>query len=112
MYTACPHCQATFQLTQAHLDRWAGLDHLLAATMPDNKAKADLLRRDFGAVVQMKDNGESLLLPARSPAAETVYMQLAESRRMRSEELHYLDHPEFGMLVLITPVDSTQEAAV
>lgn len=26
-----------------------------------------------------------------------------ESRRMRSNELHYLDHPMFGMLVLLTP---------
>jgi len=30
---------------------------------------------------------------------------LNEKRRMRSKRLHYLDHPEFGMLVLITPYD-------
>ena len=28
-----------------------------------------------------------------------------EQRRMRSRKLHYLDHPEFGMLVLITPYE-------
>lgn len=28
---------------------------------------------------------------------------LKQSRRMRSEELHYIDHPLFGMLVQITP---------
>lgn len=28
---------------------------------------------------------------------------LNEQRRMRSKRLHYLDHPQFGMLVLITP---------
>ena len=28
---------------------------------------------------------------------------LKEKRRMRSKRLHYLDHPEYGMLVLITP---------
>ncbi len=30
---------------------------------------------------------------------------LNEKRRMRSKRLHYLDHPEFGLLVLITPYD-------
>jgi len=31
--------------------------------------------------------------------------QLKENRRMRSKEIHYLDNPEFGMLILITPID-------
>lgn len=31
--------------------------------------------------------------------------RLRESRRMRFTELHYLDHPLFGMLVQITPLD-------
>lgn len=30
---------------------------------------------------------------------------LREHRRMRSKNLHYLDNPEFGMLVLITPYE-------
>ncbi len=29
--------------------------------------------------------------------------RLVTSRRMRSNELHYVDHPVFGMLVLVTP---------
>ncbi len=29
--------------------------------------------------------------------------RIKESRRMRSRELHYLDHPRFGMLIVITP---------
>ncbi len=33
--------------------------------------------------------------------------ELNEQRRMRSRRLHYLDHPEFGMLVLITPTELT-----
>ena len=37
---------------------------------------------------------------ARSPAAD-AFAQLEESRRMRSAELHYFDHPLFGMLVRI-----------
>lgn len=46
-------------------------------------------------------------------AADLIYvdpdtgipMQLKESRRMRSNELHYLDHPRFGVLVQVTPVN-------
>lgn len=32
-----------------------------------------------------------------------------EERRMRSKKLHYLDHPNFGMLVLITPYEKIPE---
>lgn len=34
---------------------------------------------------------------------------LKESRRMRSNKLHYLDSPEFSMLVLITPYEAPEE---
>ncbi len=34
---------------------------------------------------------------------------LREHRRMRSKNLHYLDSPEFAMLVLITPYEVTEE---
>lgn len=30
--------------------------------------------------------------------------QLSESRRMRSKEIHYLDHPMMGVIALITPL--------
>ena len=33
-----------------------------------------------------------------------VYIE-KQKRRMRSKELHYIDHPVFGMLVLMTPVE-------
>lgn len=38
----------------------------------------------------------------RTPDLYTIRVQ--EKRRMRSRELHYLDHPLLGMLVKITPV--------
>jgi len=31
--------------------------------------------------------------------------RLEESRRMRSKKIHYLDHPFFGVVVLVTPVE-------
>jgi len=30
---------------------------------------------------------------------------LQEKRKMRSKEIHYLDNPEFGLLILITPIE-------
>ena len=46
------------------------------------------------------------LLAARSDLEAELppYVRLDQSRRLRSGELHYIDHPEIGMLVLITPV--------
>ncbi len=41
----------------------------------------------------------------QAPGSTTEF-RLQESRRMRSGELHYLDHPRFGMLVLIKPVSA------
>jgi hypothetical protein len=32
------------------------------------------------------------------------YMEMREQRRMRSGELHYLDHPKFGVLARVDPV--------
>lgn len=34
---------------------------------------------------------------------------LKEHRRMRSKNLHYLDNPEFGMLILITPYEVPED---
>lgn len=35
---------------------------------------------------------------------EPSYMELREQRRMRSGELHYLDHPKFGVLARVDPI--------
>jgi hypothetical protein len=34
---------------------------------------------------------------------QRFWVNIDQSRRMRSEELHYLDHPLFGLMVIITP---------
>ncbi len=41
----------------------------------------------------------------------SVVYVTTQSRRMRSKELHYIDHPVIGMLVLITPVDVPKQPA-
>lgn len=59
------------------------------------------------------DAGEPGIEESAVPAALTAvlnpgeprFMVLDESRRMRSSELHYLDHPKLGVLVRIEPVE-------
>ncbi|HLS82796.1 MAG TPA: CsiV family protein [Steroidobacter sp.] len=43
--------------------------------------------------------------PADAPGRQYV---LRQSRRMRSNERHYIDHPKFGVIALITPVKAGQ----
>lgn len=40
---------------------------------------------------------------ATSPGHPAVRYVLHQSRRMRSNERHYIDHPNFGVIALITP---------
>jgi len=40
-----------------------------------------------------------------SPTTLIKPFRLIESRRMRSKEVHYIDHPAFGILALITPYE-------
>jgi hypothetical protein len=39
----------------------------------------------------------------------TPAFRLREKRRMRSRELHYFDHPRFGMIAMVTPYDAPEE---
>lgn len=38
-----------------------------------------------------------------SSEGDRIWVKIDQNRRMRSEELHYLDHPLFGLFVRITP---------
>ena len=44
-------------------------------------------------------------LPPKLGYTPLIHFDLKQNRRMRSNELHYLDHPRFGMLIRITPVE-------
>lgn len=46
-------------------------------------------------------DSRSIAMPKPDPLA---HMALNESRRVRSGDLHYLDHPKFGVIVRIDPV--------
>lgn len=42
--------------------------------------------------------------PGNAQGQDPGYMELREQRRMRSGELHYLDHPKFGVLARVDPI--------
>ncbi|NNG13715.1 MAG: hypothetical protein HKM22_00985, partial [Gammaproteobacteria bacterium] len=44
-------------------------------------------------------------------APNIEHFKLVESRRMRSKEVHYIDHPYFGIIALITPYQRKGELA-
>ena len=56
---------------------------------------------DDGQSVNANTISESLY---SAPVIEYI-TTLREKRRMRSEELHYIDHPILGLLIFITPIE-------
>ena len=51
-------------------------------------------------------HAEAHLVFENPSAAAEAQFELKESRRMRSGELHYFDHPVFGMLLRATPYEA------
>lgn len=47
-----------------------------------------------------------LFRPAGEQSASGTIYRISEQRRVKSQETHYFDHPKFGVLVRIMPVDS------
>lgn len=45
--------------------------------------------------------------PGATPEAPPLVVRLREHRRIRTQDVHYFDHPRFGMLVRITPAEKT-----
>lgn len=46
-------------------------------------------------------------------ARDRLYrVQIDQSRRMRSEKLHYLDHPKFGLLIQVNPWQSEKQQEI
>ncbi len=59
-----------------------------------------------GGVFTAVSTGEEAGLGEDLPEdVQPTLFRLTENRRMRSKELHYLDHPLFGMLIQVTPYE-------
>jgi hypothetical protein len=76
---------------------------------------AELVLRKPATPIEMMQRGSDATASEFDPM-ERIEGQLLlnhslnEKRRMRSKKLHYLDSPEFGMLVLITPYQAAEQA--
>lgn len=57
-----------------------------------------------GSPISVFDDGAGNRRELPVASFDGGYMKLSESRRMRSTELHYLDHPKLGLVVRIDPV--------
>jgi len=78
----------------------------LIYTIPSDVVPHAIRHRPLGVPVQMAMEVGSGSFGA---AAETLSMQsfpMRYHRRMRSNELHYIDHPLLGILILVTPVEA------
>ena len=64
------------------------------------------LNLNFNRLLNSKDNDQVRAI-YQSLNSDTISFKINESRRMRSKQAHYFDHPAFGVIALITPVEST-----
>jgi len=93
--------EGTFKLSVEHFLRadanlWLSRFSNSAAETPAKTA----LPNPPGAIAPGADDGQHYF------ATQTVVLQ--EQRRLRSGELHYLDHPRLGLIVFVIPVANSQ----
>ena len=85
----------------------------------DLHLRAPILQQEMMEVAspESSDNNDSVsAFFGVKPATTTMMVErsvikdfrLLETRRMRSTEIHYYDHPKFGVIVVATPFDITQ----
>ena len=80
-------------------------------TTPQSDLEQMLVQVDSFAEALNEGTLSNLARPDLVAAPKTAYFELNESRRMRSKELHYLDHPAMGIIVKVTPVEASLELA-
>lgn len=78
----------------------------LIYTIPSDTLPHAIRQRPLGNPVQATlEVGSGSFGPAPEPLAMQSF-PLRYHRRMRSSELHYIDHPLLGILILVTPVEA------
>jgi hypothetical protein len=83
------HVEADLWLTQ-----FSPQQALPASTVPST------LKAQFPDLFEASERGRTFSADAK--------FHLSERRRLRSGELHYLDHPALGVLILVTTLDTRQ----
>jgi hypothetical protein len=73
-------------------------------------AEVDLLYRDPSPDAETRTyRRPGLLVPEGAERQLPAGFRLETSRRMRSGEIHYIDHPRFGVLVFVNPWEPEEE---
>jgi len=67
----------------------------------------------LGVDLQLKSGyGSNTAAPYTDGSGSAPAFRLAEKRRIRSGELHYFDHPRFGLIARVTPYAAPDEPVV
>lgn len=69
----------------------------------DSSTETDLTKQQGNDGSETTETSKEQMSSATYVASNIAHMN--ETRRMRSGEIHYLDHPKFGLLVTIEPTD-------
>jgi hypothetical protein len=98
---------------QPGLDRAHAVDYPVHAQTGSVDGTITLIRErylhlDVDLRLVMAGGGASAPYPAAS--GRQAY-RLTEKRRIRSNELHYFDHPRFGVIARVTPYESPEAPA-
>ena len=83
-------------------------------TISDNIGNSDALLGVEGQMTILPPDQGITNEPVAEPEPEWIPLRAAKierSRRMRSGEVHYLDHPLLGMVVKVTPYEVPEEAS-
>ena len=83
-------------------------------TISDNIGNSDALPGVEGQMTILPPDQGITNEPVAEPEPEWIPLRAAKierSRRMRSGEVHYLDHPLLGMVVKVTPYEVPEEAS-
>lgn len=79
---------------------------------PNQRVDTDILFRFDGGNSSLQQpfnqNWDYEAILAQPYVVENIVV-LNQSRRMRSGEIHYLDHPQMGLLIKLTPYEQTEE---
>lgn len=102
-----------FGYIRLFLSRYLHIDSDLVLSKPVEIVPHHLILNDISALIHSEDgeyyfnSPDQLLMPPKTPLRQTAsldenhYFRIDENRRLRKKELHYFDHPRFGMLIVV-----------
>lgn len=90
-------------------DLWLSADNISSHSYDDNNGRQDHVppaQTDLNKNINKPPNGlvDTSTDIGDANKADRKIIVLRQHRRMRSKELHYIDHPLMGILLFITPI--------